>query len=136
MSHEDIATQFRALLERYVAAFIAGDMDSVKALWDPDATDRTYIGAEVERPIFGAPDLDAYYDELATLFVVTKGRVGDVVVRKVGGLAYVVTSIDWAFTMGTQEFTTRIRASILSRKRDGEWRFLHAHESIQWKLAS
>ncbi|AUX48833.1 uncharacterized protein SOCE26_103740 [Sorangium cellulosum] len=136
MSHEDSAIQLRTLLERYVAAFIAGDMNSVKALWDPDASDRTYIGAELERPIFGAPALDAYYDELATVFVVTEGKVGDVAVRKVGGLAYVVTHIDCVFKTGTQKFAVRLRATILSRKRDGEWRFLHAHDSIQWKLES
>jgi ketosteroid isomerase-like protein len=134
MSHDDTVTEFRTLLERYAAAFVAGDMNPVKALWDPGATERTYIGAEVESPILGAPALEAYYDELARSFDVTAGRVGDIVVRKVGDLAYVVTHIDWVFKKGTQEFTLRIRASILSRKRRGEWRFLHMHESIQWKL--
>ncbi|WP_437337885.1 YybH family protein [Sorangium sp. So ce394] len=136
MRHEDVAIQFRTLLERYVAAFVAGNMKQVKALWDPDAIDRTYIGAEIERPIFGAPALEAYYDELAGTFVVTEGKVGDVVVREMGGLTYVVAHIDWGFRMGAEKFAVRIRASILSRKRDGEWRFLHAHESIQWKIPS
>ncbi|HTN86710.1 MAG TPA: nuclear transport factor 2 family protein [Sorangium sp.] len=134
MSDEDVAIQFRTLLERYVAAFVAGNMKQVKALWDPDAIDRTYISAELERPILGAPALEAYYDELASAFVVTEGKVGDVVVREVGGLAYVVTHIDWGFEMGAQKFAVRIRASILSRRRGGGWRFLHAHESIQWKI--
>jgi uncharacterized protein (TIGR02246 family) len=131
----DLDNEIRSVILEYAAAFLAGDVARAKALWDPEADDRIYVGAELTAPVVGRAALEAYYDGLMKMLVLSRGEVGDVRVRDLGDhLAYVVTHIDWTFSMSGQRVETPIRMTALLRRRGGRWRFIQMHESIRWQL--
>lgn len=122
-----------ATLRRFSRAFDSFDTEQFMSTWDDEAA-IVYQPEELLRPIFDRDDLRAYFDHLPDVIRrFNDNRVIDFKLQVDGDVATVYVRF-WSrisFAKVPQTADGQIRQSFVLRRRDGEWRLVHYHESRQ-----
>lgn len=122
------------VLRQFSGAFQTFDTDSFISTWDESMESIVYQPEELRHPIMSLKDLRAYFDNVPN--VVKKMhdiRVIDFDIDIDGDVAIVYVRF-WcriAFAKVVETVDGQIRQSFILRRRDGEWKIVHYHESRQ-----
>jgi uncharacterized protein (TIGR02246 family) len=126
IAHADPEAETAALLQRWAAAFNAGDVEQMLPLYAPDAT---LLGT-------GSPEMLAKEEGVRSYFARPfkrkyQVRMGGAVTSRLADRVLVVTG-DFEF-VGTRgdgsDFVTPSRYTFVLAKQGAEWRIVHHHSS-------
>lgn len=134
MSYDNM-NKIPATLARYASGWCEGNIEKILALWDEEYAEISYMPAELDAAVTGHASMRKYYNDVASAFSVSRGKIGEVTVRPLGDVVYAICDFDWEFKHGDAVIALPTRATFVLRERRGEWYFLHMHESIVWKPA-
>ena len=132
VASEQEKRQIEATIQEWKSALLAKDPKRLKALWDQDYPQLLYIAEENNEPITDWASISKYYDGLSEF--VEKLEVGafDLSVDVLGdaGYAYVNFSIKAEVKGIDHLMKFNGRNTFILRKKGGQWRFIHFHESL------
>ncbi len=93
---------FQQFVERYVDAWSSGEFSRVKALWDPDCEEPWHFPEELDTPIVGWEQLDAYLAAAGEIIRDFKISVSDGHVKHLAdGLALFRFQMEWTAIMNS-----------------------------------
>lgn len=133
MTSEDRA-QVSAVLDRFATGWRNADTEVLKNIWDREYPDSSYIASEKDSALFGHSAIAEYYDNALATFPITSMEISNVKMSGMDTLAHAFCDIAIGFQMNNQEHLVHPRATFVLRKRGGEWRVVHYHESIKWEF--
>jgi ketosteroid isomerase-like protein len=129
---DDDVKAVRTAVGRFARAFAATDGSALARLWDDEYPYPAYQPEEIDAPLLNVADIFAYFDNLKS---VIRG-VFDIEPRHlqldvIGDFAHVFSTATatLVFVREDVRLEGEVRQSFVLRKRAGEWRFIHYHES-------
>jgi uncharacterized protein (TIGR02246 family) len=124
--------QIKAAVRGFPEAWLSNDSEAVVQLWDLEAADSlTFVVVESDTFILGPAAIRGYFHEMTRFVTLKAYEMSDPLVRFLSNdTAYTLCTFDWTYELGGKVLTSRARATILLRKRAGQWRYQHMHESV------
>jgi hypothetical protein len=132
-------------INKLVLGWGAADAKPCQSAWDLTYPEAFLLLPEFDAPIFGPEAVKTYYDQLGKEYPQSKVEIGNLKITKVNDiddLAHVSFDMptevvipeypDAPIILKVKQFWVHSRASIVMRKRDGEWYIIYYHESIPW----
>ncbi len=121
-------------------AFATGWRDAnsalLKSTWDSEYPNLTYIASERLQPLSGYEEVCRYYDDTLSAFTIKSVEIDDVRIDVFGEFAHAFCSVHMGWAYQHLDRVDHPRATFVLRKRDGQWRVIHYHESIKWEFPS
>ena len=125
-------SQVEGVIREWEAALIAKSVERLKDLWDKDYPQLIYIAEEDNDAHRGFDAISAYYGNIPEFVRGFDWTTKETTVDVIGDMAYAyvefvvkadITGIDHQMTFDG-------RNTFILRKRDGQWKFIHYHESL------
>ena len=132
---DQAVSDINALLNQWVGAFVAKDIDGLRKLWDSGYDGLVYQAEEFAAPLTTWPHIKHYYREVLTKIIekIERWHRTGLWVRVFGDAAYAYATTD--FTMNvrhlTEPYNGTVRQTFVVRKANNDWKIVHYHESLQ-----
>lgn len=122
-----------AMLQRWIEAFCVVDSETMTSFWPQDYPDIVYQSEENARALSSYQEIKAYWHEQVppTLESIAKVEDTDIRIHLHGDIATVyLSALASAKFPGSEHlYVAPFRASIVMRRFDDGWKFVHYHES-------
>jgi ketosteroid isomerase-like protein len=131
MSSDDV-TQINDMVQRWIQAFCVVDSETMKTFWPRDHPDLVYQSEEIAVALSTYEEIAAYWDHVPeTLESIPAVEDADVRIHVHGDVAtvYLYALASAKFPGAERLYRAPFRASIVLRRLDEGWRYVHYHES-------
>ena len=123
----DSGDEAMQLVERWVKAFTASDVDGITQLY---AADATFIGTSSQAVLATPADIRRYFERALLNNRPRSAMLGEHVVTEVADGTVVVTGLDTVTSVRNGVPTSaRGRLTFVIAKRGADWRIVHFHRS-------
>lgn len=133
MSEEDDIAVIGAMVEKWIAAFCVVDPEPMKSFWPEGYEDIVYQSEENQHALSSREEIAKYWDHVpATLDSIDKVEDADVRIHIHGedfATVYLYAMASAKFPGADRLYRAPFRATIVLRRIDGEWKYIHYHES-------
>lgn len=125
-------SQVEAVIREWRASFVAKDVGRLKNLWDKDYPQLIYIAEEDNAAHRGFDAISKYYGNVPEFVKSLDWTIKETTVDVIGDMAYAyVEFLVKADIKGIDhQMTFDGRDTFILRKRAGQWKFIHYHESL------
>lgn len=121
------------LIASFERCFTEGDLEGLKALWDPADDSPFYIAEEVEAPLIGMPALEGYWHEQSKVLAAVSLRSWDHRFKMItDDVASALFRLHWnALQQGItgHPIGGDVKVSAVFKRTGDGWRFVHYAES-------
>ena len=120
------------VIREWQAAFTDKSVDRLKGVWDHEYQQLLYIAEEDNEAHRGIDGISKYYSNIPAFVQSIDWNIKETTIDVIGDMAYAyveflakgdITGIDHQLTFDG-------RTTFILRKRDGQWKFIHYHESL------
>lgn len=129
---QDDARAVRRVIAQFSSGIANLDPAAMYAVWDRDYEGGVYQPEELVEPLFTAEEVRDYLDKFPSILEEASDiRSLDFRVDVLGDVAhaYSRSSARLTFHKLPEPVEGEVRQTFVLRKRDGQWRFIHYHES-------
>ena len=125
-------SEVAAVIRDWQTAFTAKTAEGLQSLWDEDYPQLIYIAEEDNDAHRGFDSISKYYSNIPAFVQSIEWTIKETSIDVIGDMAYAyieflakgeITGIDHQLTFDG-------RNTFILRKRQGQWRFIHYHESL------
>jgi ketosteroid isomerase-like protein len=124
-----------ALLNLWVGAFVAKDVDGLRNLWDNTYDGLIYQAEEFAGPLTTWIQIKHYYREVLSKVIlrVERWHRTGLWIRTFGDTAYAYATTDFTMVVKnvSQPYRGTVRQTFLVRRLNDGWKIVHYHESLQ-----
>lgn len=124
-----------ALLDGWMAAFQAKDINGVRAAWDETYDGLVYQAEEFDGPLTSWLHIKHYYREVLTKVIesVDKWERTGLWINATGdiGFAFSVSNFSMSVKGAAKPYSGTVRQTFVVRRASGQWKIIHYHESLQ-----
>lgn len=122
-----------AVIAAFESCFTKGDIEGLKALWDPADETPFYIAEEVEHPLIGQAAIEAYWQEQRSALAAISLRSWDHHVKMItDDVAVCLFRLHWNAAQNgfkAHPIGGDVKVSALFKRTAEGWRFVHYAES-------
>lgn len=135
-SSEETHRQITAVLDIWIKAFLAQDVNGVRSVWDDTYDSLVYQCEEMAGPLTNWRHIKHYYREVLTKLIkkVEKfDRTGLWISSDAGGLGFAYQVSDFTMLVHGVDapYSGSVRQTFVLRQVGGKWKVVHYHESLQ-----
>ena len=125
-------SRVEAVIREWQAAFTAKSVERLKNLWDKDYPQLIHIGEEDNDALRSFNAISKYYDDIPGFVRSLDWTIKEITPDVIGDMAYAY--LEYEVTADLTGFDHQMscngRTTFILRKRDGQWKLIHSHESL------
>jgi len=128
----DLSQDIEKTLENYRECWSRLDFEGLRALWDAEEAEPTYLPEEVDRPMFDWGGIETYWEATRSATRRIRLETANLRVRLIAeDLATAVYDLRWLgeFAAYSKPIGGDTRVTAIFRRRPAGWRFIHYVEA-------
>ena len=124
--------EVKAIIEQWLDALNALDVDRAKSLWDQSYSQLLYIAEENNDAVVGWPGINDYYNGLADSVETHDATIDNLTVDVLGDVAYAYCTFLGSLKIKgfDHPMVFNERNTFVLRNIGGQWKIIHFHESM------